>query len=264
MLPALVDIGVNLAHARFRNDRDEVIARALAAGVPQMILTGTSEPASEAVLSLAKKRRGTLYSTAGVHPHDAKSCGPRTIDALRALCRNAEVVAVGECGLDFNRNFSPPPVQERWFTEQLALAAEMKLPVFLHERDAHDRFLAIVREQRASLCGGVVHCFTGTAAEAKAYLDLDLDLGITGWICDDRRGVGLRDVVKRVPLSRLMVETDAPFLTPRDLSPRPDRNEPAFLPHVLRAVAASMGLPAEEVAAATTATAHRLFAKMKD
>jgi TatD DNase family protein len=263
MEASLIDIGVNLAHAQFREDRDDVMARAVAAGVAQMIVTGTNERASVAASDLARERRGVLYATAGVHPHNAKECGPRTIDALRELCRTSEVVCVGECGLDYNRDFSPRPVQDRWFAEQLGLAAEMRLPVFLHERDAHPRFIAIVREQRAALVGGVVHCFTGTAAEAGAYLDLGLDIGITGWICDERRGLPLRDVVRKVPLDRLMIETDAPFLAPRSMRPRPSRNEPAFLPHVLKALADALGRPADEVATATTANARRLFSKMK-
>ncbi|MBK8258838.1 MAG: YchF/TatD family DNA exonuclease [Polyangiaceae bacterium] len=261
MLPPLIDIGVNLAHAQFRNDRDQVIERAIAAGVAQMIITGTSERSSVEAAALARTRRNVLFSTAGVHPHDAKSCTGQTIVRLKELCRSREVVAVGECGLDFNRNFSPPAVQEEWFGHQLALAAEVKLPVFLHERDAHSRFVAILREHGSSLVGGVVHCFTGSAAHAKVYLDLGFDIGVTGWICDERRGVELRDVVKHVPLDRLMVETDAPFLAPRDMRPRVQRNEPAFLPHVLRAVAAACGKPEAEVARTTTQTAHRLFPK---
>lgn len=262
MLPPLVDIGVNLAHAQFRSDRDDVIARAVAAGVGRMMITGTNERTSEAAFVLARTRPGVLYSTAGVHPHNARECGPKTLDALRALCVRPEIVAVGECGLDFNRDFSPRPAQERWFGEQLALAAELRLPVFLHERDAHARFVAIVREHRAGLTGGVVHCFTGTAAEASAYLELGFDLGITGWICDERRGLPLREVVKKVPLDRLMVETDAPFLVPRDLPQKASRNEPSLLPHILRAVAKAMGKDPAEVAEATTANAIRLFPKL--
>ena len=262
MSPPLVDIGVNLAHASFRKDRDEVLDRAIASGVAQLIITGTSERSSEEASALAKRRPGVLFATAGVHPHNAKECAPRTLVSLRALCGSPEVAALGECGLDFNRNFSPPPVQEKWFDEQLALAADMKMPVFLHERDAHQRFAAILGEHRPHLVGGVVHCFTGTWEEARAYLDMDLDLGITGWICDERRGQHLREVVARVPLDRLMIETDAPFLAPRDLRPRPQRNEPALLPHVLRAVASAMGKPPAEVAAATTANARRLFPKI--
>src|SRR5262245_46590470 len=224
-----------------------------------MIVTGTSEANSRTAQELAAARPGVLYSTAGVHPHDARNCGAGTIDRLRMLAGQPGVVAIGECGLDFNRDFSPRPVQERWFEAQLALATELGLPVFLHERDAHARFVAILREHRATLPAAVVHCFTGTAAELDAYLELGADIGITGWICDERRGAALRKLTARIPLDHLMIETDAPFLAPRDLRPRVSRNEPAFLPHILAAIATERREPLAAVAAATTATARRVF-----
>jgi TatD DNase family protein len=257
----LIDIGVNLTHKRFRPDLGDVIARARAAGVGAMVVTGTSVGGSWAAWELARAHPGVLFSTAGVHPHGARECGDRTVGELRDLAGRAEVRAVGECGLDYDRNFSPQPVQRQWFAAQLELAGELSMPVFLHERAAHADFLSIVRERRAPLPAGVVHCFTGSAAELDAYLDLDLHIGITGWICDERRGHHLRDLIPRIPLDRLMVETDAPFLTPRDLPrPPPDRrNEPSLLPHILDRVAAAAGRPREEVARATTATARRFF-----
>ena len=257
----LIDIGVNLAHRRFAGDRDRVIERARAAGVATLIITGTSTRASHDARALAATRRGTLWSTAGIHPHEARHATPAAIDELRELARDPAVRAIGECGLDFDRMFSPQADQERAFADQLALAEDLGLPVFLHERAAHDRFLAILREHRARLRGAVVHCFTGTAAELDAYLALDLHIGITGWICDDRRGVGLRSLIARIPPDRLMIETDAPFLLPRSLAPRPanGRNEPAFLPHVLASVAHAAGRPAAAVADDTTRTARRFF-----
>ena len=257
----LIDIGVNLAHRSFRSDLAQVIARATAAGVRALVITGTSETSSKAALEIARAHPGALHATAGVHPHDARRCGDGTIDALRALAAEPEVVAIGECGLDYDRDFSPRPVQDRWFEEQIRLACELGMPLFLHERAAHARFLEILRPHRPALAGAVVHCFTGGLAELEAYLALDLHIGVTGWICDERRGADLRAAVARVPLDRLLLETDAPFLTPRDLQPRPPkgRNEPAFLPHVLSAVARCMGRAPEEVAASTTATARRLF-----
>ncbi len=257
--PELIDIGVNLTHRSFAGDHDAVVDRAIAAGVTTLILTGTSEASSRSAQELAAARPGVLFSTAGVHPHDASHCGPTTIETLRGLARLPGVVAIGECGLDFNRDFSPRPIQEQWFAAQLALAAELGLPVFLHERDAHERFIAILRAHRTGLVDLVVHCFTGTAAELEGYLELGACIGITGWICDERRGAVLRKLTARIPLDRLMVETDAPFLAPRDLRPRVSRNEPAYLPHILAAIAAERGEPIEHVAAATTATARRVF-----
>jgi len=257
----LVDIGVNLTHRRFADDRDRVIARGLAAGVRAMIVTGTSTRASREAKALAATRRGTLWATAGIHPHEARDATPDAIAELRALTEDPAVCAVGECGLDFDRMFSPQVDQERAFAQQLELAVDRQRPVFLHERAAHDRFAAILREQRSRLRGAVVHCFTGTAAELEIYLSLDLHIGITGWICDERRGVGLRALIPRIPRDRLMIETDAPFLLPRDLAPRPanGRNEPAFLPTVLAAVARAAGRPIDTVAEDTTRTARAFF-----
>ena len=170
------------------------------------------------------------------------------------------MVAVGECGLDFNRNYSPHPDQEKWFIAQLALASELKKPVFLHSRDAFPRFTEILKAHRIS--SGVAHCFTGEKAELHSYLDLGLHVGITGWICDERRGRHLLELVREIPRDRLLLETDSPYLAPRDLRPQPKarRNEPAFLPHILATVARALGRPAEEIAAETTRNAISLFA----
>jgi len=257
----LVDIGANLAHRRFYADRDRVIEAAGAAGVRRIVITGAHLGSSKAAVALARTRPGMLYATAGIHPHEARSWSREALAQIRELAQEpASVVrAIGECGLDFDRDFSPRPAQEAAFEEQLALAAEIGLPVFLHERAAHGRFLAILKNARPRLRAAVVHCFTGTGAELDAYLALDLHIGITGWINDDRRGVGLRDLVPRIPAGRLMVETDAPFLRPRD-APMPERrNEPALLPLVLAAVARAAGRPAAQVAVETTATAEAFF-----
>lgn len=260
-LPGLIDIGVNLADRRFAADRPQVLERAQRAGIVAMLLTGTSEPSSREVLALAREEPGFLFATAGIHPHHAKDADAGALAAIRALAAAPEVVAVGETGLDFNRDFSPRPVQERVFEAQLELAAETGMPVFLHQRDAHARFLPILREFRGRLAGGVVHCFTGTRGELADYLDLDLHIGITGWIADERRGLALREAVRDIPRGRLLLETDAPWLLPRDLRPKPrgGRNEPAFLPHVLDWLARCRAEPAAELAAAALANSQALF-----
>jgi len=256
--PPLVDIGVNLAHRRFDADRDQVLQRARAAGVTRQVITGTSVAASRVAAALAQLHPGELWSTAGIHP---KHASPEALAELRELMRLPQVKAVGECGLDFDRNFSPPAAQEAAFEAQLELAAETGLPVFLHERAAHARFVAIVKNARPRLRAAVAHCFTGTAAELDAYLALDLHIGITGWINDERRGLGLRGVVARIPANRLMIETDAPFLTPHDARPKPagGRNEPALLPLVLAAVARAINRPLADVAHETPETARAFF-----
>ena len=257
----LVDIGVNLGHRSFAGDRDAVLDRAVKAGVRTMICTGTSVRGSQDALALARSRPGLLYATAGVHPHDAARCDFDTIDALLALTTNREVVAIGECGLDFNRDFSPRPVQVEWFRRQVALAKQLDLPLFWHERDAADVFLEVLDAEKPAPETVVVHCFTGDDSTLRQYLRRGYNIGITGWICDERRGLHLRALVKEIAGDRLLVETDAPFLTPRDLRPKPaaGRNEPAFLPHVLRAIARCRGEDPEALAARTTANAHRVF-----
>jgi TatD DNase family protein len=261
MNPSLVDIGVNLTHKSFRSDRDQVVARASARGVTTLIVTGTSLANSREGQKLAGGRPGTLYATAGVHPHNARECDADTIGQLRQLAGNPEVVAIGECGLDYNRDFSPRPVQDRWFEAQIELAFELGMPLFLHERDAHQRFLEILSAHRDRIPSAVVHCFTGSAEELKAYLDLDFHIGITGWFCDDRRGKHLRTMVRDIPPNRLMLETDAPFLTPRTMPSwtRDGRNEPSYLPFVLQMVSDCLKKPAEEVAQFTTDTARAFF-----
>lgn len=253
----LADIGANLAHASFREDLDAVLARARAAGVATIVVTGTSVEESRRAAELAEAHG--LYATAGVHPHHARECDEGTIPALRAIAAQPRVVAIGECGLDFNRNYSPHPDQEKWFVAQLELAAGLRKPLFLHSRDAHPRFAEILRHHRAGKA--VAHCFTGEAAELRAYLELGLHIGITGWICDERRGRHLRDLVRSVPLDRLMIETDAPYLLPRDLQPKPRsrRNEPKYLRHVFDTVTSCRDEPAERVAAATTRNALAFF-----
>jgi TatD DNase family protein len=197
-----------------------------------------------------------------VHPHNARDWTPRTLEQLRTLAGAPEVVAIGECGLDFNRDFSPRPDQERCFAAQVELACELRKPLFLHQRDAHERFLAILASRGKDLPPAVVHCFTDTCETLDAYLELGLYIGITGWVCDERRGLGLRSLLPRIPLSRLMLETDAPFLTPRDLRPAPrqGRNEPMNLPHIAWTVAECCRLSVEELAGATTRTAGDFFA----
>jgi TatD DNase family protein len=259
----LVDIGANLTSPAFRDDLPAVMARAAEAGVATMVVTGGDLETSQQGAALAE-RHGALYATAGVHPHHAGevlAAGTAWMDELRALARRPRVVALGECGLDFFRNFSGRDQQLACFEAQLTLAGELAMPVFLHERDAHRELLAMIKNHRRYLPRAVVHCFTGMRAELDAYLALDLHIGITGWICDERRGRHLPELVAAVPADRLMIETDAPYLLPRTLPnpPRSRRNEPAFLGYVLRAVAAARGESPEETARATTATARRFF-----
>lgn len=244
----MFDIGVNLTSTQFAQDRDRVVKRAEQAGVTGLLITGTNALESQQAQSLAARSPGYCWSTAGVHPHHAGEWSAETVSTLKRLAESPEVVAIGECGLDFNRNVSEPDQQAYAFNAQLALAAELGLPVFLHCRDAHARFMKILTPWLPELSGAVIHCFTGTKSELEDCLAAGLSIGITGWICDERRGQPLRELVPLIPVDRLLLETDAPYLIPRDLHPRPPsrRNEPCFLPHIVGQVA---GLRGEEPSA---------------
>jgi len=257
----LIDIGINLAHDSYDRDRVAVIARAHAAGVVQMVVTGATLAGSVRAVALAREHPGRLFATAGVHPHHASELDPASLAALVELARIPEVVAVGECGLDYFRNFSPRAAQQQAFHRQLELASQVGKPVFLHQRDAHDDFLAILREHAASW-RGVAHCFTGSGEELQSYLQLGLSIGITGWLCDERRGAHLAALMPQVPAERLLLETDGPYLLPRDFRPKPAsrRNEPAYLPHIAAAVARARGETIESLARSSTAAARTLFA----
>ena len=254
----LIDIGVNLTHASFDTDRDEVIRHAAAQGVRRLVVTGTSITASARAVELCDAHPQTLFATVGIHPHHADELDGHSIAALRDLLASPAVVAVGECGLDYYRDFSPRDRQREAFAAQLELAAQAGRPVFLHQRDAHEDFVAMLRDSRAN---GVAHCFTGGRRELRDCLDLGLYVGVTGWVCDERRGRELRDALDTLPLDRLLIETDAPYLLPRDLHPIPKgrRNEPRFLVHIAERVATFMNKPVEDVARATTENAERLF-----
>jgi TatD DNase family protein len=260
----LIDIGVNLTHPSLARDAEAVLQRAYDAGVVQLVLTGTDLQDSQAAAQLCRQldpQGSRLFCTAGLHPHQASDWQSDSAASLRELLVDPACRALGECGLDFNRDFSPRPQQEKALEQQLALAAELQLPVFLHERDASERLLAILRDFRDRLPAAVVHCFTGERRALFAYLDLDLHIGITGWICDERRGSHLHALVREIPQGRLMLESDAPYLLPRTLRPRPKsgHNEPAFLPLVLEEVARHRGETAAELAGHSSACARQFF-----
>ncbi|WP_263079279.1 TatD family hydrolase [Endozoicomonas sp. Mp262] len=256
----LVDIGVNLTDKSFDSDRDQVIERARQAGIKNLIITGTSIEESENAATIAVKHHG-CFSTAGIHPHHAKEAGSQSYHNLHNLLTRPKVVAVGETGLDFNRDFSPRPVQEAVFEKHIELALNLGKPLFCHERDASQRFIDIIKPYRDDLADVVIHCFTADRTALYQYLDLDFHIGITGWICDERRGTHLHDLISDIPPNRLMVETDAPYLLPRTLSPKPKnrRNEPCFLPEVVSVIAEHTKRTFRQVAEQTTATAMNFF-----
>jgi len=257
----LIDIGANIAHNSFDEDRIEMMQRAKEAGVEKIIITGSSDKSNVRAAELAADSAGTLYSTAGVHPHYASDYSDDSDALIRSLVENDAVVAVGECGLDYCRNFSPREAQIAAFKRQLDIAKDTGLPVFLHQRDAHDDFVNILEPALPDLFRAVVHCFTGEGEALRKYVAMGLYIGITGWICDERRGKHLHDIVSIIPDDRLLIETDSPYLLPRSIQPRPKsrRNEPMYLPEVARVIAEARAQSIEHVARITTENAIRFF-----
>lgn len=242
-------------------DLDGVMRRAQAAGVRQFVVTASNIEESTKAIELCQLYPDQLVCTVGIHPHHASDWMDDTAQNIQDLSKNACVRAIGETGLDFNRNYSPRKNQINAFRTQLELAISLEKPVFAHQRDAHDTFIEILREYRAQLGGIVVHCFTDSKAALLDYLDLDCHIGITGWICDERRGLELQQLVSYIPEHRLMVETDAPYLLPRDLPKNPASriNEPAYLPHIVNSIARHQRKEADQLATECLKTSQLFF-----
>lgn len=251
------DAGVNLLDSRF--EPEPVIARAVEAGVNKLCLITTQPNEWDAAVALYQRFPEHLCYTLGCHPHNARLMADSDFTRLTGLLSEPGVVAVGECGLDFNRDFSPRDVQEQVFRRQLQIAAEHHLPVYLHERDAFDTQLACLDDYLDSLTGGIAHCFTADKDTMLAYLERGLYIGITGWVCDPKRGEALREAVKSLPLDKLIVETDAPYLFPKHHRPRARNNEPAFLPSIGGYLAELLEIPHDQVAQNSYANTCRLF-----
>ncbi|MCK4834422.1 MAG: TatD family hydrolase [Gammaproteobacteria bacterium] len=257
-----IDIGVNLTGSSFKKDIPQVIERAQIAGVERLVVTGTNSLHSEQAIHLSEQYESVCYATVGLHPHHASDYSNDLDSELRDMLTHKNAVAVGECGLDFNRNFSTRQEQIRAFEAQLEIAIDLQKPVFLHQRDAHEDFIAIIKSCRSDLGDLVAHCFTGSMEEVNDFVMLDMYIGVTGWICDERRGVSLQQAVKYIPLDRIMFETDAPYLLPRDLQEKPvekNRNEPCYLPHIARAVAKHLEIDDAKLTAAAYKNSRDFF-----
>ncbi|KAJ8972314.1 hypothetical protein NQ314_000229, partial [Rhamnusium bicolor] len=212
----LIDVGANLTNKKYSRDLDSVVQRAKDSGVQKIMVTGTSVKASKESLRLTRIYPNTLYSTAGIHPHDAKSFTNELWEELRHIAENTECVAIGECGLDYNRNFSEPADQRMVFRKHIELAIELNKPLFVHERDAHEDLIEILDTFKGKLPPVLIHCFTGSSEHALAYLDKGFYIGLTGYLCKDKSDTGVRKLLEdgSIPLDRLVVETDAPFMYP--------------------------------------------------
>jgi TatD DNase family protein len=260
----MIDVGVNLTHPRLANtasDLNQLVASSRNHGLKAIIAIGTNLTESERLLEMAKRFPGYIFVTVGVHPHYAGDMQDDDWSRLDKIVSQPEVVAVGEMGLDFYRNFSPHTTQIKVFERQLAANQVVQKPLYLHERDAFSAQLDILRSNSQCYTSGIAHCFTGDTKALKAYLDLDFYIGVTGWICDERRGNELAEAVKYIPKERLLVETDSPFLLPRTLRPKPKDsiNRPWFVNEVVSKVARCRNETTDAVASYTTRNANALF-----
>jgi len=257
----VIDIGVNFTNKRFDKDRSDIIQRAKKNKVSGFLVTGTNIEESKKALDLCQQFPNYLNCTAGVHPHDADHVSANYLEEITELARHHQVKAIGECGLDFNRNFSAPEQQLKVFQQQIDLAVVLKLPLFLHQREAFEPWLELLKPALGKVPAMVSHCFTGNKKELERCLAADMYIGITGWLCDERRGQELRDIIKYIPLNRLMIETDAPYLTPKNIRPKPksSRNEPSYLPYVVQTYAELTGLSSEVIIQQSTINAQKVF-----
>lgn len=255
-----IDAGVNLPAdselERFRRELDD----AESAGIDRFVLIASDVSETERAIRFAEQDKRCVV-TAGVHPHQAASVADDFMIALRDLSQHERVRAIGECGLDYNRNYSPPDVQRRVFAAQLELAAERNLPVYLHERDALNDQIAILAPIRAELRAAFTHCFTAGPDALEVYQRLDCYIGVTGWVCDERRGQALAQAVPAIDNQRLIVETDAPYLLPRSMRPRPksSRNQPRHVEYIGQTVATLRGQSDKEMKELTRTNTQRLF-----
>ena len=263
MKESLIDIGANLTDASFSQDIESVINRAQKNNISHIIVTGTSVHETRLALDLGSQYPNYLSATAGIHPHAVDATSASWFEDLTLLARDSKVVALGEMGLDYYRNYTSRYKQQEVFDKQLELAKEIELPVFIHDRDSGNDVLDSLRKHRPKSC--VVHCFTGSEKLLDAYLAEGYYIGITGWVCDERRGKELSLLIQRIPLSRLMIETDSPYLIPRTIEPRPKnrRNEPAYLQYIAQKVAQCYDVSVEEVTRRTSDNAMRFFSLKK-
>ena len=235
----LFDIACNFSSNRYDNDLDEVIKNAKNNNVTKFLVVSASINDVDKVYSIYQKYRSDCFFTVGTHPHHANEINSESMKKMRILVKDLKPCSVGETGLDFFRNLSTLEEQIFAFEEQIKLSIEFNKPLFLHQRDAHDEFIKIIMKYKNDINKAVVHCFTGTQKQLDSYLNLGLYIGLTGWICDERRNVELRKSIKNIPLDKLMIETDSPYLIPRnlDIKPENNRNEPSYLPHIAKEIA---------------------------
>jgi len=251
----LIDSHAHLEMPEFKKDLEGVIQRAKESGVEYIFTVGTEKKDWKRALEITNAHP-SIYAILGVHPHNAKEIDDQTYTLLKGLCKNEKVKAYGEIGLDFFRNLSPREIQLKRFREQIGLAKELGLPIIVHDREAHQETLEILKSEKADECGGIIHCFSGDDEMAKACMDMGFYISIPGSITF-KNAESFREIVKRVPLDSLLVETDAPFLTPEPF--RGKRNEPSYVRYTAQKVAEIKKVSFEKVAEVTTENAFKVY-----
>ncbi|MHB8172179.1 MAG: TatD family hydrolase [Thermincolia bacterium] len=251
----LFDTHAHLDDTKYNHDRQEMLVRARAARVELIVNVGYDLPSSRRSVQLAREN-DFIYAAVGFHPHDAKEVDEAALQEIRSLAGEAKVVALGEMGLDYFRNLSPKEVQQRVFREQIALARELKLPIIVHDRDAHGDIMSILKEEGAQEVGGILHCFSGSWEMARECIKLGFYISFAGPVTFNN-AARLQEVAAKVPLEWMLIETDAPYLTPEPH--RGKRNESGYVSHVVAKIAEIRGLTYEEVAGVTLANGKKVF-----
>ena len=257
----IADIACNFTSDRFDNDLDEVINQAIVNNITKFGLICSRLSDIDKLLEIYNRYSKDMFFTIGVHPHHANEINEEYLKKLKEVINNNNPHAIGETGLDFFRNLSTYEEQIFAFEEQIKIAIYTNKPLFLHQRDSHDDFIKILRKYSSDINKSVVHCFTGTKEQLNDYLELDCYIGVTGWICDAKRNVELRKTIKNIPLERLMIETDCPYLIPKNLEEKPknNRNEPTYLNHIANEVATLMKKDINDIREKTYKTSLSFF-----
>jgi len=254
----LFDSHCHIDDNSFDNDRKDVIQNAIDSDVCAMMIVGITEDSARKAIQITD-HFPQCYASVGIHPHDSKKCSESSFSALIELSQHEKVKAWGETGLDFNRMYSPQNIQEKWFIRQLEIAEHHGFPLIFHERDSNGRFLDILKSYDPDERRGVVHCFSGSKKELKGYLDLNYDIGITGIITQKKRGAFLRSLLPYIPKERILIETDAPYLTPMPEKKNFRRNEPAFVRSTFYKICEMYQDDMEELAQTIWNTTCRLY-----
>ena len=252
-MAGFIDIACNFTHKSFKDNLEEVIANAEIEDVKKFVLLCASLNDLGPIKDIQSKSPEKYFISAGIHPHHANEIVELEYKDLLNKLRSINPNAIGETGLDYFRNISPPKIQRESFQMHIEIAKELKLPLYLHQRDGHNDFIKIIKKNLDNFPKFVVHCFTGSQKELDDYLDLGAYIGLTGWICDAKRNIDLRQSIKNIPIERMMLETDSPYLIPKNLLKKPKKNinEPKYLPHIANEICELIGIEIEELKRAT-------------